>query len=395
VNEVKSAGTGTMVLHMGPVHPGLHGILSLDVTVAGEVVLAVRPSVGYLHRGIEKIAENKTYTQIIMLMERLDFTAPMISAFGYCLAVEKLLDLEVPERSQDIRVIMAELSRIQSHLVWLANYSTDLGSTTPAMFAFQQRERILDIWGMVAGSRMHPFYLRIGGVSRDISNEAAEHISEFVETFPRRIDECEAFLTHNQIWIGRTKGVGAVSAEEAIRHGLTGPVLRATGVAHDLRKVHPYSGYERYEFEVPVRRQGDAYDRYLVRINEMRQSVGLVKQGLAALRPGPLCADVPQVIPPPLERVGSDAAALIHHFKIFSEGFSVPEGQAFIAIESPRGEVGIFLVSDGSPRPYRLRVKTPSFMNLQALELLTRGKTVSDLIAILGSLDISMSEVDR
>lgn len=387
--------TETMTLHMGPQHPSTHGVLRVDLELDGEVIVGVTPYLGHLHRGIEKIAENRTFHQVLPLTDRLDYLSPMINNLGYCLAVEKLLELEVPERAQVIRVIMAELTRIQSHLVWFGTHVLDIGAMSPIMYAFREREQILDIFEMVAGARMNPTYIRIGGVNGDLTSEAIDKIWSFLEEFPRHIKEYEGLLTKNQIWINRTKGVGVISAEEAINLGTTGPTLRSCGFKWDLRKTNPYSGYETYDFEIPLGKNGDVYDRYLVRIEELKQSVDLIKQGLNKLKPGPIYADEAKVIPPPKEKVMTDIGALIHHFKIMSEGFKVPEGEVYVAIETPRGELGYYIVSDGSSRPYRVKIRTPSFINLEALETLAKGRLIADIVAIIGSIDIVLGEVDK
>jgi len=302
--------------------------------------------------------------------------------------VEKLLGLEAPERAQVIRVIMAEISRIQSHLVWFGTHVLDIGAMSPVMYAFREREQLLDIFEMVAGARMNPTYIRIGGVNGDFTSGAIEKIETFLEEFPKHIEEYETLLTKNQIWINRTRGVGVISAEEAINLGTTGPTW-------DLRKTNPYSGYENYDFEIPLGENGDVYDRYLVRIEELKQSLDLIKQGLKKLKPGPIYADAPKVIPPLKEQVMTDIGALIHHFKIVSEGFQVPEGEVYMAIETPRGELGYYIISDGSAKPYRIKIRTPSFVNLEALETLVKGRLIADVVATIGSMDIVLGEVDK
>jgi len=384
-----------MILHMGPQHPSTHGVLRVDLELDGEVILGVTPHLGHLHRGVEKLAENKTYLQVIPLTDRLDYLSPMINNLGYALAVEKLLGLEVPERAQVIRVIMAELTRIQSHLVWLGTHVIDIGAMSPIMYTFREREQVLNIFEMVAGARMNQSYVRIGGVNGDLTGKAVRAIEAFIEEFPKHIQEYETLLTGNQIWINRTKGIGVISAEEAVNLGTTGPTLRSCGMKWDLRKTNPYSGYENFTFEIPLGENGDVYDRYLVRIAEMRQSLDLIKQGLNKLKPGPIYADEAKVIPPPKEQVMTDIGALIHHFKIVSEGFRVPEGEVYVAIETPRGELGYYIVSDGSHKPYRVKIKTPSFINLEALEILAKGRLIADVVAIIGSMDIVLGEVDK
>lgn len=380
---------------MGPQHPSTHGVLRVDLELDGEVIVSVKPYLGHLHRGIEKIAEHKTYHQVIPLTDRLDYLAPMINNLGYCLTVEKLLGLAVPERAQVIRVIMAEISRIQSHLVWFGTHVLDIGAMSPIMYAFREREQLLDIFEMVAGARMNPSYIRIGGVNGDLTRQSIDMIGAFLEEFPAHIDEYETLLTANRIWINRTKGVGVISAQEALNLGTTGPTLRSCGMKWDLRKTNPYSGYDTYTFEIPLGKNGDLYDRYLVRLAELRQSLDLIKQGLAKLKPGPIYVDAPQIVPPSKEAVMTDIGALIHHFKIMCEGFSVPEGEVYMAIETPRGELGYYIVSDGSSHPYRLRIRTPSFMNLEALERLAKGRLLADIVAIIGSIDIVLGEVDK
>jgi NADH-quinone oxidoreductase subunit D len=387
--------TETMTLHMGPQHPSTHGVLRVDLELDGEVILKAIPYLGHLHRGIEKLAENKTYHQVIPLTDRLDYLGPMVNNLGYALAVERLLGLRVPERSQVIRVMMAELTRIQSHLVWMGTHVLDIGAMSPIMYCFREREAILDIFEMVAGARMNPSYIRVGGVNGDIMSEARDKIAGFAETFPKHIKEYEDLLTNNPIWINRTKGVGKITAAEAINLGTTGPTLRSCGFKWDLRKTNPYSGYENYQFDIILGKNGDVYDRYRVRIEEMKQSIDLIKQGLKKLTPGPIYADEAKVIPPLKEKVMTDIGALIHHFKIISEGFNVPEGEVYQAIETPRGELGFYIVSDGSSKPYRVKIKTPSFMNLMALETLAKGRLLADIVAIIGSMDIVLGEIDK
>lgn len=387
--------TEIMTLHMGPQHPSTHGVLRVDLELDGEVILTAKPYLGHLHRGIEKLAENKTYHQVIPLTDRLDYLSPMINNLGYALAVEKLLGLEVPERAQIIRVIMAEITRIQSHLFWFGTHVLDIGAMSPVMYALREREQILDIFEMVAGARMNSSYVRVGGVNGDLTGKAVKAIEAFLKEFPKHIQEYETLLTGNQIWINRTKGIGVISAEEAINLGTTGPTLRSCGMRWDLRKTNPYSGYENFTFEIPLGQNGDVYDRYLVRIAEMRQSLDLTRQGLDKLQPGPIYADEAKVIPPLKEKVMTDIGALIHHFKIISEGFKVPEGEVYMGIESPRGELGYYIVSDGSAHPYRVKIRTPSLVNLQALETLAKGRLVADIVAIIGSIDIVLGEVDK
>jgi len=395
VSVKHEAHTEIMTLHMGPQHPSTHGVLRVDLKLDGEVVLEAKPYLGHLHRGIEKLAENKTYHQVTPLTDRLDYLSPMTNNLGYALAVEKLLGLEVPERAQIIRVIMAEITRIQSHLFWFGTHVLDIGAMSPVMYALREREQILDIFEMVAGARMNSSYIRIGGVNGDLTGKAVRAIEAFLDGFPKHIQEYETLVTGNPIWINRTKGIGVISAEEAINLGTTGPTLRSCGMKWDLRKTNPYSGYENFTFEIPLGKNGDVYDRYLVRIAEMRQSLDLIKQGVNKLKPGPIYAEEAKVLPPLKEKVMTDIGALIHHFKIVSEGFQVPEGEVYMGIESPRGELGYYIVSDGSARPYRVKIKTPSLVNLKALETLAKGRLIADIVAIIGSMDIVLGEVDK
>ena len=387
--------TEIMTLHMGPQHPSTHGVLRVDLKLDGEIVLEATPYLGHLHRGIEKIAENKTYHQVTPLTDRLDYLSPMINNLGYALAVEKLLGLEVPERAQIIRVIMAEITRIQSHLFWFGTHVLDIGAMSPVMYALREREQILDIFEMVAGARMNSSYIRIGGINGDLTGKAVRAIEAFLDAFPKHIQEYETLLTGNPIWINRTKGIGVISAEEAVNLGTTGPTLRSCGMKWDLRKTNPYSGYENFTFEIPLGENGDVYDRYLVRMAEMKQSLDLIRQGLDKLKPGPVYAEEAKVLPPLKETVMTDIGALIHHFKIVSEGFKVPEGEVYTGIESPRGELGYYIVSDGSAKPYRVKIKTPSLVNLLALETLAKGRLIADVVAIIGSMDIVLGEVDK
>jgi len=385
----------TMVLNMGPQHPSTHGVLRVVLELDGEVVVKATPDIGFLHRGLEKLAESKTYHQCITLTDRLDYVAGMSNNLAYVLAVEKLLGLQVPPRAQAIRVLMCELQRIASHLFWLGTHAHDIGAMTPLFYALRERDEILFMFEMVCGSRLTPSYFRVGGVAQDLPEGFTEKCREFTRQFPARVDEYETLLTKNKIWMKRTQGVGAISAEEAINFGLSGPILRASNVAWDLRKAMPYSGYENYEFIVPTGKNGDVYDRYLVRLMEMRQANEIVRQVLDKMPAGPIKADAPQVVYPPKEKVTQSIEALIHHFHLASAGFPTPKGEVYASIESPKGELGFYLVSDGSNKPWRFRVRPPSFINLSALSKMVEGRLVADVVAIIGSIDIVLAEIDR
>lgn len=389
------AKSETMIINMGPQHPSTHGVLRVVLELDGEVVVKATPDIGFLHRGLEKLAESKTYHQCITLTDRLDYVAGMSNNMAYVLAVEKLLGLEVPPRAQAIRVLLCELQRIASHLFWLGTHAHDIGAMTPLFYALRERDEILFMFEMVCGSRLTPSYFRVGGVAQDLPEGFTAKCREFTRQFPARVDEYETLLTKNKIWMKRTQGVGAISAEDAINFGLSGPVLRASNVAWDLRKAMPYSGYENYEFIVPTGKNGDVYDRYLVRLMEMRQSNEIVRQVLDKLPAGPIKADAPQVVYPPKEKVTQSIEALIHHFHLASAGFPTPKGEVYASIESPKGELGFYLVSDGSNKPWRFRVRPPSFINLSALSKMVEGRLVADVVAIIGSIDIVLAEIDR
>jgi len=389
------ANTEIMTLNMGPQHPSTHGVLRLVVELDGEVIQSITPHIGYLHRGVEKLSEHRTYHQTIPLTDRLDYLAPMHNNLGYVLAVEKLLDLEVPERAQTVRVIMAELTRIMSHLVWLACHALDIGAMTVFIYAFREREEIMNIYEKISGARMTTNYFRVGGLSKDVYDGFEADVRKIIDEFPSYFDQYEGLLTKNTIWLQRTVGNGVISAEDAIDYGITGPALRGSGVDWDLRRDNPYSGYEKYDFKIPTGTNCDTYDRYKVRFIEMRESVKIVRQALDSLKPGPVLADAPQVCYPPKEAVYNTIEGLIHHFKIASEGFPVPEGEVYQGVENPKGELGYYIVSDGSAKPYRMRIRPPSFVNLGAMEKMCKGAMIADLIAVIGTLDIVLGEIDR
>ena len=390
--------TETMVLNMGPHHPSTHGVLRLVLELDGEVVGNVAPDVGYLHTGIEKTMESKTYQKAVVLTDRMDYLAPLSNNLCYALAVEKLLDVEIPERAQIARVLLTELQRISSHLVWLGTHALDLAAMSVFLYAFREREQILDIFELVSGARMMTSYFRIGGLAYDLPSDFIPTVEQFLAVMPSRIDEYEDLLTANPLWLERTVGVGVIDAQSAIALGLTGANLRATGVAYDVRKAMPYSGYETYSFEIPVGKNGDIYDRYRVRIAEMRQSVKIVQQATERLRelgPGPVVTSNRKVAPPPKREITESMESLIHHFKLWTEGFKPPRGDAYVSIESPRGILGCYVVSDGSPKPWRVHFRAPSFINLQSLAHMAKGRMVADLVALIASLDPVLGEVDR
>ncbi len=384
-----------MTINMGPQHPSTHGVLRLVLEIDGETVVGVTPHIGFLHRGVEKLAEHKTYHQFITLTDRLDYLAPMSNNLGYALAVEKLLDIEVPKRSQYIRVIMCELTRISSHLLWLATHALDIGAMTVFFYCFRERETLNDIFEMVSGARMNLSYVRIGGVARDLPDGFIEKTREFINTFPSRIRDYETLLTKNKIWLMRTKGVGVISAEDAINYGLSGPSIRGSNVKWDVRKAEPYSSYDELDFIVPVGENGDVYDRYTVRIEEMRQSNEIVRQAMDNLPAGKINADVPDAVLPPKKELKSSMESLIHHFKIVTEGICPPAGEVYVSVEAPKGELGYYIVSDGTKTPYRLKIRPPSFVNLEGLQKMVEGHLIADVVAVIGSLDIVLGEIDR
>jgi NADH-quinone oxidoreductase subunit D len=385
----------TVLLNMGPQHPSTHGVLRLLLELDGETVINCIPDIGYLHTGVEKNMEAKTYVKAEVMTDRLDYLNNIGNNLVYTLAIEKLVDLDVPPRAQAIRVLLTELQRISSHLVWLGTHALDLAAMSVFLYCFREREMILDIMEMCSGQRMMTTYFRPGGLWRDTPVEFEAAVRQFLKIFPARIGEYERLLTKNPLFIERTKKIGVLSAEDAIRWGVTGPSLRASGVPHDLRKAQPYSGYEQYEFDIPTQTDGDTYARYQVRIEEMRQSLRIVQQALDTMPLGPVRSNNRKFVPPPRSEIGTSMEALIHHFKLWTEGFPVPKGSVYVATESPRGELGVFLESDGGPKPYRVHWRTPSFVNLQILPLLAKGHFVADLVALIGTIDIVLGDVDR
>ena len=394
VSERAIAGE-TMLLNMGPQHPSTHGVLRLLLELDGELVINCIPDIGFLHTGIEKNMEAKTYEKAAVMTDRLDYLNNLGNNLVYCLAIEKLAELDVPPRAQVIRVLLTELQRISSHLVWLGTHALDLAAMSVFLYTFREREFILDIFEMVSGQRMMTTYFRQGGLWRDVPDEFEDAVRQFIRLFPRRIDEYESLLTKNPIFLERTRKIGVISGEDAIHWGVTGPPLRASGVAFDLRKAQPYSGYEQYDFVIPTQTDGDTYARYLVRMEEMRQSLRIVQQALDHLPGGPVRSDNRKYVPPPRSELATSMEAVIHHFKLWTEGFDLPKGAVYVPVESPRGELGVFLESDGGPKPYRVHWRTPSFVNLQALPLLAKGHLVADLVALIGTIDVVLGDVDR
>ncbi len=384
-----------MVLNMGPQHPSTHGVLRLILEIDGETIVRMRPEIGYLHTGIEKTCEAKFYQQVVPLTDRIDYLCPMTNNLAYCLAVEKLLGLEIPPKAQWMRVLMNELTRINSHLVWLGTHAMDLGAMTVFLYCFREREDVLRFFEMVSGQRMMTSYFRIGGLALEPPLGFFEKVKKFADRFPGNVDEYEGLLTGNPIFLMRTKGVGHLSAEDAIALGACGPTARGSGVDIDLRRDAPYTGYENFKFDVPVRGEGDVFARYLCRVAELRESIGMVQQALAGMPEGPIKADAPKVVLPDREKMKTQMEALIYHFKIITEGFSVPAGEVYSAIESPRGEMGYYIVSDGTAKPYRVHMRGPSYANLQALAKMCEGQLIADVVAVIGSIDVVLGDIDR
>jgi NADH-quinone oxidoreductase subunit D len=385
----------TMVLNMGPQHPSTHGVLRLVIEIDGETVLKVVPDIGYLHTGIEKTCEAKFYQQVVPMTDRIDYLCPMTNNLAYCLAVEKLLQLEIPDRAQWIRVLLNELTRLNSHLVWLGTHAMDIGALTVFLYCFREREEILRIFEHVSGQRMMTSYFRVGGLALEPPIDFFDRVRKFIKIMPEKIDEYENLLTGNPIFMNRLKGVGYLSAEDAVSLGVTGPPLRASGVDWDLRRDMPYSSYEKFQFKVPVSNDGDVWARYLVRIQEMRESVKIIEQALAGMPEGRITADAPKIVLPDREKMKTQMESLIYHFKIVTEGFTVPAGQVYQAVESPRGEMGYYVVSDGTAKPYRVHMRNPSFATLQALQTMCAGRLIADVVAVIGSIDIVLGEIDR
>ena len=385
----------TMLLNMGPQHPSTHGVLRVLLELDGETVINAIPDIGYLHTGIEKNMEAKTYLKAEVMTDRLDYMNPIGNNLAYSMAVEKLVDLDVPPRAQAIRVILTELQRIASHLVWLGAFGLDLAAMSVFLYCFREREIILDIFELCSGQRMMTTFVRPGGLWRDVPVEFEAAVRNFLKIFPKRVDEYEALMTKNPILMDRLVGIGILDGATALSHGVTGPMLRASGVNWDLRKARPYSGYEQYDFNVPIRTEGDTFARYIVHIEEFRESMKIVEQALNKLPMGPVRSDNRKFVPPPRSEIGVSMEALIHHFKLWTEGFPAPKASVYSAVESPRGELGVYLEGDGGPKPHRVHMRTPSFDNLSVLDKITKGHLVADLVAILASIDIVLGDIDR
>jgi NADH-quinone oxidoreductase subunit D len=384
-----------MTLSMGPQHPSTHGVLRLELKLDGEMVVKAVPDIGYLHTGMEKLFEYKKYQQGIVITDRMDYLNPLGNNLAYVMAAEKLLQIEIPERAQVIRVLMCELQRIASHMVWFGTSCLDMGAMTPFWFAFKEREKILNLIEAASGGRMTPSYFRIGGLMMDLPGGFEHRVRQFIDDFPAALDTFDTLITGNPIWHSRTKHVGVISREDAISWGLTGPCLRAVGVELDLRRHEPYCGYETYDFEIPTEPDGDVWSRFMVRMRELVESHKIVRQALERLKPGPIKADAPKVVLPDRDDMRKHMDSLIHHFLIVAEGFNVPEGEVYQAIEASKGELGVYMRSNGGPKPDRVHFRGPSFVNLSALPVMSEGEMIADVVAVIGSLDIVLGEIDR
>ncbi len=385
----------TMMLNFGPQHPAAHGVLRLVLEMDGEVIERADPHIGLLHRGTEKLIEHKTYLQALPYFDRLDYVSPMSQEHAYSLCVEKLLQCEVPIRAKYLRVLFCELTRILNHLLNVSSQALDVGAMTPLLWLFEEREKILEFYERASGARFHAAYIRPGGIAADVPEGLIEDIAKFIEQFPKYIDDVDELLTENRIWKQRTVGISEISIKQALDWGFSGPMLRAAGLAWDLRKSQPYEIYDQLDFDIPIGQNGDCYDRYLVRIAEIRQSVSLVKQCVEKMPGGPIKAEDRKISPPPRAEMKKSMEALIHHFKLYSEGYHVPKGEAYTAVEAPKGEFGVYIISDGTNRPYRCRIRAPGFAHLQALDFMAKGHMLADVAAIIGSLDIVFGEIDR
>ncbi|WP_341823544.1 NADH-quinone oxidoreductase subunit D [Wolbachia endosymbiont (group A) of Agelastica alni] len=385
----------TMMLNFGPQHPAAHGVLRLVLEMDGEVIERADPHIGLLHRGTEKLIEHKTYLQALPYFDRLDYVSPMSQEHAYSLCVEKLLQCEVPIRAKYLRVLFCELTRILNHLLNISSQALDVGAMTPLLWLFEEREKILEFYERASGARFHGAYIRPGGVAADVPEGLIEDIAKFIEQFPKYIDDVDELLTENRIWKQRTVGISEISIKQALDWGFSGPMLRAAGLAWDLRKSQPYEIYDQLDFDIPIGQNGDCYDRYLVRMAEIRQSVSLVKQCIEKMPGGPIKTEDRKISPPPRAEMKKSMEALIHHFKLYSEGYHVPKGEAYTAVEAPKGEFGVYIVSDGTNRPYRCRIRAPGFAHLQALDFMAKGHMLADVAAIIGSIDIVFGEIDR
>jgi NADH-quinone oxidoreductase subunit D len=385
-----------MTVNMGPQHPSTHGVLRIVLELDGETVLSASPTIGFLHTGIEKTTEQKKWQQVIPLVERMDYLSAQSNSMAFCLSVETLLGLELPERVKNIRVLIAELQRINSHLVWLGTHGMEVGAVSVMLYCFRERELLLNINEMLAGFRMFPSYMRVGGLREDLPRGFHDAVRAFLDRMPQKLDEYEDLLTRNEIYLERTRNVGRISRDDAVAWGLAGPIARAAGVEYDVRKDFPYQGYETYDFAVPTRTDGDVYARYLVRVAEMRESLKICRQALERITPtGPFAVSDPRITPPPKDKVYTEMEALIQHFLIYSQGFTVPAGEAYVPVEGPRGEQGFYVVSDGTNRPWRIKSRAPSLLACQALERMIVGGLIADVVAVIGSIDVVMGDVDR
>jgi len=388
--------TETMTVNMGPQHPSTHGVLRLVLELDGETIRSASPTIGFLHTGIEKTAEQKKWQQVIPLVERMDYLSAQSNSMAYCMAVEKLLGLEIPERVRNIRILIAELQRINSHLVWLGTHGMEVGAVSVLFYCLRERELLLNLNERLAGFRFFPSYMRVGGLREDLPRGYLDEARAFLDRLPGKMVEYEDLLTQNQIYIQRTKGVGVITREDALQYGLLGPIGRAAGIDYDVRKVYPYLGYETYDFKVPVRTEGDVYARYLLRLDEMRESIKICRQALERIAPiGEYAVADPRITPPPKDRVYTEMEALIQHFLVYSQGFSVPAGEAYVPVEGPRGEQGFTVISDGTNRPWRVKSRAPSLLACQALERMIVNGQIADVIAVIGSIDVVMGDVDR
>jgi NADH-quinone oxidoreductase subunit D len=384
-----------MSLNFGPQHPAAHGVLRLILDLDGEIVTKADPHIGLLHRGTEKLIEHKTYTQAVPYFDRLDYVSPMCQEHAFALAVEKLLKCEVPSRAQYIRVLFAELTRLLNHIMNITTQALDVGATTPLLWLFEEREKLMEFYERVSGSRMHSNYFRPGGVAQDLPDGLLDDLSIFIDQHPKYIADVETLLNDNRIWKQRLVGVGIVSQRDAMDWGFSGPMLRGSGVAWDLRKSQPYDVYEKMSFDIPVGKNGDCYDRYLVRVEEMYQSLKIMKQAIAEMPSGPVKTQNPKITPPKRSDMKHSMEAMINHFKLYTEGYSVPAGEVYSAVEAPKGEFGVYIYADGTNKPYRCKIKSPGFAHLQALDFLTRGHLVSDVVTVISSLDLVFGEIDR
>jgi NADH-quinone oxidoreductase subunit D len=388
--------TETMTVNMGPQHPSTHGVLRLVLELDGETIVSASPTIGYLHTGIEKTAEQKKWQQVIPLVERMDYLSAQSNSIAFCLATERLLGIELPERVRNIRVLIAELQRINSHLVWLGTHGMEVGAVSVMLYCFRERELLLNVNEMLAGFRLFPSFVRIGGLREDLPRGFHDAVRAVLDRLPGKLDEYEDLLSQNQIYLKRTEGVGVISKDDAVAYGLVGPNARGSGVEYDVRKAFPYLGYDTFDFSVPVRTRGDVYSRYQVRVAEMRESVRICRQALERISPtGAFAVDDPRITPPPKDRVYTEMEALIQHFLVYSQGFTVPAGEAYVPVEGPRGEHGFTVVSDGTNRPWRIKLRAPSLLACQALARMIVGGLIADVIAVIGSIDVVMGDVDR